>query len=544
MRLRQKQRQKRPTTDAMDDRRTSRSFDPSLSGLLRNPGFSLRRYLILPFLLIALALGALAYRSYQLAVRMEKGLDEFAVQYLAYVAETTARRTDAIIQSELTRSADEWQQIERMIDEPTFGSLQRWINRNPWIVSAIFVPDIEPENSIFVSSINEPASRKNDLLTNEFYTATGTMKYTYDPALLLETTGPTLKTEPVVATPHLPEARDIRKYTHTRVVPTGASAGGLVQGAPEGLAVVVPLAAPMSRYAVRSSVEISVISAAWRNHRAVSIWLAAVAVGAFALGAMLALFGLRRQAEANRLRAALIANVSHELRTPLSMIRLGAETLKRGQKKLSPEQRTTIEDSILREAMHLSHLVENVLDVTRLARSSKPLVFAPVKPDELVESLISTYEGWIRSRGFTVETKIDALVPEQMWDRESISRALLNLIDNAMKYSADTRVVEVSLRQHDDAVVVAVRDHGIGIDEREIERIFEPYYRARFSDTETRRGAGIGLTLVRQIIEAHGGAIEVDSRPGEGSTFRMVFPMRKEIVGNAVPEVLNPSEAS
>src|SRR4026208_2060078 len=96
------------------------------------------------------------------------------------------------------------------------------------------------------------------------------------------------------------------------------------------------------------------------------------------------------------LRAALGANVSHELRTPLSMIRLGAETLKRGA-RLPEKQRLEIEDSILREVLHLSHLVENVLDVARLqARSAKAFAFTPVYPHDLVTTLISTYESWIR----------------------------------------------------------------------------------------------------------------------------------------------------
>ena len=158
--------------------------------------------------------------------------------------------------------------------------------------------------------------------------------------------------------------------------------------------------------------------------------------------------GLAHEADTMKLRGALVANVSHELRTPLSMIRLGAETLKRGA-RLPEKQRLEIEDSILREVLHLSHLVENVLDVARMQNSSaKALAFTPVYPRDLLTSLVTTYESWIRSRGFDVKLHIDDAVDEQSWDRDAVSRAVLNLIDNAIKYSGDeNKLIDVVLRQ-------------------------------------------------------------------------------------------------
>ena len=228
-----------------------------------------------------------------------------------------------------------------------------------------------------------------------------------------------------------------------------------------------------------------------------------------------------------KLRAALIANVSHELRTPLSMLRLGAETLKRSS-KLTEKQRVDIEDAMLREVLHLSHMVENVLDVARIQnRSTKALAFTPVRPRELVTSLVATYESWIRSKGFEIALQIEENVDEQLWDRDAVSRAVLNLIDNAVKYSIDTKSLTIVLRQADEAVVIEVQDRGIGIKPDDLSHIFEPYYRAQFSDTQTRRGAGLGLTLVQQIVASHGGRVEVESTLGAGSTFRLLFPRRR-----------------
>jgi len=225
------------------------------------------------------------------------------------------------------------------------------------------------------------------------------------------------------------------------------------------------------------------------------------------------------------------------------MIRLGAETLKRSN-KLSEKQRVDIEESILREVLHLSHLVENVLDVARMQhRQAKALAFAPVYPRELVTSVMTTYESWIRSRGFDVTVDIDDPIDEQLWDRDAVSRALLNLVDNAMKYSGDVKLLHVLVKQSEEHVVIEVRDRGIGIDAADLGRIFDPYYRAQFSDTQTRRGAGLGLTLVQQIVVSHGGRIEVDSATGIGSTFRMLFPRGRSEAQQAVPRLAHAPQA-
>ncbi len=235
--------------------------------------------------------------------------------------------------------------------------------------------------------------------------------------------------------------------------------------------------------------------------------------------------GIVKERDTLELRAALIANVSHELRTPLSMIRLGVETLKRGGVNLQESQRSDIEDSIHRESIHLSHLVENVLDVARMEQGNAKLVPVPVDPADMVSSLVGDYRSWLENKGFTVNLDLDLDLGEQMWDREMLSRALLNLIDNAVKYSDDHKELDISVKGKE-MIAISVRDHGVGLRAADIEKIFEPYYRARFSDTETRRGAGLGLTLVRQIVRAHGGQMQVSSRPGEGSTFTMVLPRR------------------
>jgi signal transduction histidine kinase len=119
----------------------------------------------------------------------------------------------------------------------------------------------------------------------------------------------------------------------------------------------------------------------------------------------------------------------------------------------------------------------------------------------------------------------------------------LNLIDNAIKYSNEEKAIEVVLRQDEAHVIIEVKDRGIGIAAGDLARIFDPYFRAQFSDTITRRGAGLGLTLVQQILASHGGRVEVESVPGTGSTFRLMFP--RALAGDAAgfPALGAPREA-
>src|SRR3954447_12105791 len=470
--------------------------------------------ILVPFLIVTLALGVLAWRSYVLSERTERGVDTLAMQYAGYAAQISASRIDAAVGNEQSRASEERQNLERR--SPRSVELQKWIHDNDWIISALYVPDADPSSAIYASELPGTA-HTGARLTRELYSSRGMVRYTYDPALLLRRAWPALAHQPLVP------AQGFKQEAQVSVIENPSSTGAVKTA--NGYAFIAPLAAPLSSYAVRGFVETGYGTTGWENARLISIMLSAFALLLLGLGAYLAMRGLAHEADTMKLRGALVANVSHELRTPLSMIRLGAETLKRGA-RLPEKQRHEIEDSILREVLHLSHLVENVLDVARMQNSSaKALAFTPVYPRDLLTSLVSTYESWIRSRGFEVTLNIDEAIDEQSWDRDAVSRAVLNLIDNAIKYSGDdNKQIDVVLRQTDASIVIEVKDRGMGIDAGDLAHIFEPYFRAQFSDTQTRRGAGLGLTLVQQIIASHGGTIEVESKPGAGSTFRLLFP--------------------
>jgi signal transduction histidine kinase len=480
-----------------------------------------RVQIIIPLLIMSAALGVLAWRSYSLSLRMERGANTLAAQYAGYAAEVTARRVDGAMRTELSRAVEDWQQVERFNEAPTVGAIREWVAKNEWIVFAIYVPDYDPASSVVVSELGTSESDAG-YLTQEFFTSSGTVRYKFDPARLLARAHNAIKQQPQIRTGAAIDTLVMQQPADVTLVPSVEKQ--VLVRLDDGFAFYSPLGAPLSSYAVRAAVRPSYVGSGWANQRVVSLWVSLIALILMIVGVILAVRGLGKEAEAMKLRSALIANVSHELRTPLSMIRLGAETLKRGS-RLKEQERQEIEDQILREVLHLSHLVENVLDVARIQhRAAKAMAFVPVEPRDLVTTLVSTYQSWIRSKGFEIKLHIDEEIEAQLWDRDAVSRALLNLIDNAIKYSADERSVEVFVRSTQENVIIEVKDRGIGISQRDLTRIFDPYFRAQFSDTQTRRGAGLGLTLVQQIVASHEGRVEVESQPGSGSTFRMVFP--------------------
>jgi signal transduction histidine kinase len=496
------------------------AFLAKLHDLAPHPGRRRDRASILvPFLIISAGLLALAWRSYNLSFRMEQGATALAAQYAGYAADITARRVDAAVRTEMAVAYDEWQQMERRVDAPTQASLSAWIAQHDWIVSAIYVPDEDPTTSVYYAELGAPKEGQVRI-AREFFTSTGMVRYVYDPRRLLAVVHQAVKQPPLAQ--NTTGTLGIQQQADVTLVYNSKEG---IEKLDDGFASTAQLSDPLEKFGVRAVVRTAYVGGkGWQNQRVMSLWVSLLALALTGVGGMLALRGLNKESETMKLRGALIANVSHELRTPLSMIRLGAETLKRG-KLLKEKERLDIEDQILREVLLLSHLVENVLDVARMQnQSTKALAFTPVRPRDLIRTLITTYESWIRSKGFEVALSLDDSVGEQMWDRDSVSRALLNLVDNAIKYSADERFIEIVLRQDAEHVIIEVKDRGIGIDTKDVSKIFDPYFRAQFSDTITRRGAGLGLTLVQQIVESHGGKVELDSALGTGSTFRLLFP--------------------
>lgn len=225
-----------------------------------------------------------------------------------------------------------------------------------------------------------------------------------------------------------------------------------------------------------------------------------------------------------RLKSDFVANVSHELRTPLSLIRLYAETLEMGRitHPARPQEYYRI---IRKESERLTALINNILDFSRIEAGRKEYNFRETDLAELVRNTLDAYRYQIEQNGFTFQASIADDLPPVRVDREAIARSLLNLINNALKYSPKERFLGVKLHRVNGTVKLEVLDHGIGIPRSEQSKIFEKFYRVGDPLVHTTKGSGLGLSLVRHIVEAHGGQVSVESAPGQGSRFVIALPL-------------------
>lgn len=232
---------------------------------------------------------------------------------------------------------------------------------------------------------------------------------------------------------------------------------------------------------------------------------------------------VRDVSEARRVesvRRDFVANVSHELKTPIGALALLAETM-----ALSDDAETSrrLSDRVLREADRLARIVDDLLDLS-LIEAQETLARQSIAIVALVNEAVDRVRAAAEVAGIPIE--IDAIddtvtIPS---DRRQVVSAIANLLDNAVKYSEAGGRVEVSARREGDRAVVRVRDYGIGIPSRDLERIFERFYRVDRARSRATGGTGLGLSIVRHVVQAHGGEVMVESREGEGSTFQLMFP--------------------
>lgn len=225
-----------------------------------------------------------------------------------------------------------------------------------------------------------------------------------------------------------------------------------------------------------------------------------------------------------KLKSDFVSNVSHELRTPLSLIRLYAETLELGRIQ-TKEKAQEYYGIIRKESERLTALINNILDFSRIEAGRKEYEFRETDLAELVRNTLESYRGQIEQQGFAFEQQIEASLPAVTVDREAIARSLVNLVNNALKYSSSEKFLRVRLYRSNGTVKLEVADRGIGIARSEHSKIFEKFYRAGDPLVHNTKGSGLGLSLVRHIAHAHGGEVEVESAPGKGSKFTLSLPV-------------------
>ncbi len=235
----------------------------------------------------------------------------------------------------------------------------------------------------------------------------------------------------------------------------------------------------------------------------------------------------RQEVALAKLKANFVADVSHELKTPLALIRMFGETLQAGR-IASEEKRQEYYEIITREATRLTNLINNILDFASIEAGKRQYTLAPVDIGGVVRQTYHTYSSQLEGAGFEHFLSVAEDLPLVDADGDAISQAVLNLINNAQKYSDEERhiVIDVAAdtRRGHRGVVISVHDRGIGISPDDRARLVEGFFRASDDRVRERAGTGLGLSLVRHIVQAHGGFLNVESRLVKGSTFRIFLP--------------------
>ena len=221
-------------------------------------------------------------------------------------------------------------------------------------------------------------------------------------------------------------------------------------------------------------------------------------------------------------RRDFVANVSHELKTPIGALSLLAETI---ADESDPEVVKRLSSHLRDESFRVSHIVDDLLTLSRIEGDGS-IVHVPVAISSVVDEAVARVRPVAEHRNVAIDVQpVDPAV-EVEGDRSQLTSALFNLLDNAVKYSEGGSNVEVEVEAAPSTVVITVRDHGIGIPSRDLERIFERFYRVDKARSRETGGTGLGLSIVRHAVQNHGGEVTVTSREGEGSTFVVTIPRR------------------
>jgi two-component system, OmpR family, phosphate regulon sensor histidine kinase PhoR len=250
--------------------------------------------------------------------------------------------------------------------------------------------------------------------------------------------------------------------------------------------------------------------------------------GVLVLGVLFLLRNLAGEIRLAKQKTDFVANVSHELRTPLALIRMYAETLDMDRVP-SPERKKEYFRTIMNESARLTRLINNILDFAKIDAQKKEYHFEELDLGAIVREVLEVYRSHLEQKGFVLQQEVAEGLRTVTADREAVIQALVNLLDNAVKYSGDEKRIIVRLMPDDGGLRLSVADRGIGIPAEEHLKIFEKFYRVESSLVHTTRGSGLGLTLVEHIMVVHRGRVEVQSRPGEGSVFTLVFPLKNII---------------
>jgi signal transduction histidine kinase len=253
--------------------------------------------------------------------------------------------------------------------------------------------------------------------------------------------------------------------------------------------------------------------------------------GATVLVLIVLLFGIAltfrafdREARLAQAKSNFVANVSHELKTPLSLLSLFSEILELGRVK-DEAKKIEYYGIIRHECRRLNKLIDNILDFSKIEAGRKTYNFVASDITPVLENVLSSYRYQVSNSGFEMQTNIQPELPPVLIDRDAMSQAISNLLDNAIKYSGEVKQVRVTAEKLPSQLSIEIADQGIGISRVEQRKIFEKFYRVGNGLVHDVKGSGLGLSLVKHIVEAHRGSVLVESEVGKGSRFTILLPL-------------------
>jgi len=281
------------------------------------------------------------------------------------------------------------------------------------------------------------------------------------------------------------------------------------------------------------------------NRRLLEITMVSLSCIVIIVGAIAIVLVAEKERRISALKSEFVANVSHELKTPLALVRMFAEMLQSGRVSTEAKKKEYL-DIIVRESERLSALIENVLDFARLERGRGSYEFSEADVGDAVTRAANVYRYRAEREGVKLVLEVEPSLPRARIDERAIQLAVVNLVDNALKYAPGGETITVRACGHEGGVRVEVRDQGPGVAPEDRHRIFERFVRLSSSRDEKGsekgglsqsraarasqspvRGSGIGLALVKHIAESHGGRAWVESELGHGSTFTFTIPARR-----------------
>ncbi|MGC8835106.1 MAG: sensor histidine kinase, partial [Armatimonadota bacterium] len=242
------------------------------------------------------------------------------------------------------------------------------------------------------------------------------------------------------------------------------------------------------------------------------------------LGSVAVLRDITRLKEVERIKSQFVSMVSHELRAPVAAIQSYLDLMLSGLAGDDPEQRRHMLTRCSERAKALIALVDDLLQLSRMEAGRVARKLEPVALDDVVREVIELFQNQAAERGISLQLNSSCSVPPILADREDIARVVTNLISNAIKYNKEGGRVDLTVSCSDGYVRLDVADTGIGIPEQELPRIWEEFHRVKTPETRGISGTGLGLSIVKKIVDAHHGHLDVESKVGEGSVFRVYLP--------------------